>query len=308
MDVEFAIVCDKEGKGSKQYATGDVQILVQQDVVREIEVKTGGIHCAGITNPCQEFSLAGRLGGHNTKSGQLFHDCVTAVRAFEKSSDMPMYLAENVRSSKELDFKSDAYLPHRGSAYFLACGSMVAASRRVRKFATNRPPVECINGPRVPGQPPSLDGDRPEVSAKSVLRDSRRLVHPDLKKLATLTHSGPMRDKIWEHMEKEKEPVATALTPEEAERAMGYSESEVGITAYSARKAVEERIQNHNYERDGCLISLKGCADQKDLIEEVDDRSRLELLGNSQVVTLLEALMWNERRLFPAAKANSRDD
>ena len=89
------------------------------------------------------------------------------------------------------------------------------------------------------------------------------------------------------------------MTAEEAERSMGYSKSEVGlITTFSAEKAVRKRIAEHDFSK-GNLVSLKGCADDKDMLEGVSEKRRLQLLGNSEVVTLLEAIMWNSRQLFP---------
>jgi hypothetical protein len=74
-------------------------------------------------------------------------------------------------------------------------------------------------------------------------------------------------------------------TAEEAERSMGHSKSEVGITVFSAEKAVRKRIAEHDVSKDS-LVSLKGCADDKNMLEEVSEKRRLQLLGNSEVVTL----------------------
>lgn len=133
------------------------------------------------------------------------------------------------------------------------------------------------------------------------------MVHPGLKKFPCLTHSGPKSHFVFRQKDEFEVPVRSALTPEEAERAMGYSDEEVGVTAYSAEKAIKKRICCHDFERDGCVVSLRGCADQKDSLERVDDKQRLKLLGNSQVVTLLEALIWNDRRLFPAVSTDTED-
>lgn len=303
-DVEFAIVCE-DPKHSK-LAPGDIKILLKPDIVRAVEVKLGGIHSASITNPCQSFSLAGKKEGFDSANGRLLHDCFAALRYLETSSDLPMFLAENVPSTNDINEQFNAYLPYPNANYFYACGSMCSPCIRKRKFATNRPPGYSSDGAKArhSHEPPSLNGDLPEVSAPAVLKDKHRLVHPKLKKFSCLTHSGPKRDIVWQLRGETEEPHQTSLTPEEAERAMGYLENEVGVTALTAESAVRQRIREHNFERDGCLVSLKGCADRKDLLEHVDDKRRLQLLGNSQVVTLLEALMWNDRCLFPAVAAD----
>jgi hypothetical protein len=303
-DVNFALIGDPKS----QFAPGDIRILRDQAIIRQVEVQLGGIHSVGITNPCQSFSLAGNKEGFISSDGQLLWDCLTIVRGLEESSQMPLYLAENVPSTKETNDQFNAYLPHRNAACFYACGSMCSPCKRKRKFATNRPPVICSEGPRRPGEPPSLNGDLPEVCAPAVVKEEGRLVHPRLKKLPCFTHSGPTKNNhVWVPMGLCEKPVQKLMTPTEAERAMGYYEDEIGVTAYSAEKAILERIKNHNYERDGCIISLKGCAG-KESLEKVDDKRRLELLGNSQVVTLLEALMWNDRRLFPAVQRTAETE
>lgn len=118
-------------------------------------------------------------------------------------------------------------------------------------------------------------------------------------------HSGSDESCVWQRQGDYKNPVKSKMNPEEAERAMGYSNSEIGVTSRSAYKAVLKRIREHDVEKNGCIVSLKDCAKETDLIEHVDDKTRLRLLGNSQIVTLLEALMWNERRLFPGVTRTS---
>jgi site-specific DNA-cytosine methylase len=301
-DVDFSIAIDDPN--TAKYEPGDVRILSSRklELVREIEVKVGGIHDVHITNPCQSFSLAGSKQGLRTENGQLLLHCVNIVNSISKTSDMPMYLAENVKSTDETNEHFNTSLPDCDAAYFYACASMCSPSKRNRKFATNRPPVECAEGPgpRRVGEPPSLNGDLPEVSAQTVVeQNGKRMVHPKLKKFPCLTHSGPKSELIWQFRGDYEEPTRTSMTPEESERAMGYFEHEIGVTKYTAHKAILKRIQEHNYENDGCLVSLKGCADEKDLLETVDAKKRLQLLGNSQVVTLLEALLWDDIRLFP---------
>ena len=296
-DTHFAIVVDPTG--AKQ--PGDVKILRSEEIIREVEIQIGGIHSVSITNPCQSFSLAGKRDGFHSHNGLLLIDCATVVRSIEKSSAMPMYLAENVRSTHELDRESDEYLPDPSTKYFRANGSMCSPSLRDRKFSTNRPPVLCGEGSiRKPDEPPSLDGDLPNVLAESVLSDDSRMVHPKLKKFPCLMFSGAKSECVWQRKGDWDEPYKTKLSPTEAELSMGYTAEEVGVSAYSAEKAVKQRIEAHNAERGGCLVSLKGCADRKDLLTKVDDARRLKILGNSQIVTLLEALMWNERKLFPS--------
>ena len=301
-DVHFAIACQNPSSSNAKQA-GDIRILTNtdDDVIRQIEVRVGGIHSVGITNPCQSFSLAGKKDGFSSEAGRLLNHCFTILRLIADSSEMPMYLAENVPSTKEISEETNSYLPGQTARYFEVCGSMCAPSVRKRIFATNRPPVVCSQGPRQPGEPPSLNGDLPEVSAKSVVKDDCRMVNPRLKKFNCLTRCGPKgRQCVWELPGKNQEPLETKLTGDEAERAMGYSEEEIGVTARSAEKAVQKRIRAHNFEKDGCLVSLKGCADDKEFPPEpVDEQRRLELLGNSQIVTVLEALKYNDGRMFP---------
>jgi hypothetical protein len=306
-DVHFYLVCDDpQKKNPKQ--PGDVQILsVVKNVIREIEIKLGGIHHISITNPCQSFSLAGKKDGFDTASGQLLWDCCTVVRGFETSSTMPSYLVENVPSTIDTNERFNAYLPHRDANFFYACASMCSPCLRKRKFATNRPPGLCLEGPRFPSGPPSLNGDLFEVTAQAVVQGSlNRRVHPELKKLPCLIHSGATRHThIWEIHDPYKNPKPTPMSPTEAEIAMGYTGNELGITAKLSEKAVQERIKAHCFETDGCLISLKGCAcDEKFPAEPVAAKRRLELLGNSEAVTLLEALMWSDRKLYPAVDDN----
>eukprot|EP00977_Amphora_coffeiformis_P029492 scaffold41083_cov191-Amphora_coffeaeformis.AAC.1 len=300
-DVHFAIVIDPEGAKKP----GDVKILRKTGIIREIEVGIGGIHSVGITNPCQSFSKAGKKDGFHTAEGLLLIDCATVVRSIGKSSEMPMFLAENVPSTLELDKESDEYLPETDYKYFRACASMCTPCFRDRKFATNRPPVDCVcSNPRLSGkEPPSLDGDLEEAAASSVIcKRTDRMIHPELKKFPCLTHSGPKSSCIWQRQGDYKTPERSTLTAEEAERAMGYKSNEIGVTAISAERAVRERIQKHNVATDGPLVSLKGCAYRRDLLTKVSESRRLALLGNSQAVTLLEALLWNERNLFPAGQ------
>jgi len=307
-DVEFAIIVDPTPQSNCRgiKAPGDVRILRDRNILRKIEVTLGGIHNVSITNPCQTFSKAGLKDGFDDPKSELLFDCVKAVDFIRDSSEMPLYLAENVPSTREIDRQSDAYIM---SPYFRACGSMCSPSTRDRKFSTNRPPVVCASSnsadARLPGDPPSLNGDLPHVSAKVVVEHcGDRVIHPKLKKFPCLTHSGPSGANIWHLQGKYNNPIPSRLTPEEAELAMGYKNEEVGVTKNAALKAVRKRIQEHNVERDGCLVSLKGCANDKDQLQLVSDDQRLKLLGNSQVVTLLEALLWNERRMFPAVVAS----
>jgi hypothetical protein len=56
-----------------------------------------------------------------------------------------------------------------------------------------------------------------------------------------------------------------------------------------------------DFKANGCVVSLKGCAEDPNLpVERVEDQARLALLGNSICVTLLEAFMWNDKLLYPA--------
>ena len=312
-NVHFYIVCDNPKKEEPK-PPGDVRILSEnQSLIRAIEIELGGIHNAGLTTPCQSFSLAGMKDGFLAESGKLMMDSFSIVRGIKKSSNMPMYMAENVPSTKESNSATDSYLPDRGANCFYADGAMCSASSRKRKFATNRPPPrKCSEEPhnRCTGCPPCLNGDLPEVCAGAVVRQSnncndkeqgRRFVHPELKKFSCFMRSNPQRNKeIYIQKDQFDHPAKTSLLPEEVERAMGYTEDEVGITAYTAKAAIEQRIKDHDYERDGCLISLQGCGnDPLHPCEPVGDTQRLELLGNSQCVTLLEAFMWNDQKLFP---------
>ena len=132
------------------------------------------------------------------------------------------------------------------------------------------------------------------------------MVHPKMKKISCLMHSNPQRNEcVWEQKDKFEEPVPKPLDPEEAEKAMGYRGHEVGVTAFSAEQAVRKRINDHNFENDGCIVSFKGCAeDTEHPVEPVPAKRRLELLGNSECVTLLEALCWREQELFPPFEEN----
>ena len=114
-------------------------------------------------------------------------------------------------------------------------------------------------------------------------------------------NSNPARNPvIWEQRQPNQEPQISRILPEEAERAMGYSNDEIGITAFTAEAAIRNRIALHDYERDGRLISLKGCASSNEFpLQQVNDDRRLALLGNSQAVTLLEAFLWPEKELYP---------
>jgi site-specific DNA-cytosine methylase len=311
-DVEFALVTNENAK----YPPGDIRNMRTEKVIREVEIKLGGVDTMSITNPCQSFSLAGKTEGFCSENGQLLHDSLAILRGLETSSSLPTYLAENVPSTKDVNESFNAYLG-KGAQYFLACGSICAPCIRKRRFATNRPPPICSpSGTDSSTSPPSLNGDLPRYLAKAVVEDMggrtnrrnqniRRMVHPKLKKFPCLMNSNPKRHAIiWEQRGDREKPINKPLTPMEAELAMGYGPEEVGVTEYSAYEAVKKRIEQHDYERDGCLISLKGCGDDKDSFEKVDDTRRLELLGNSQVVTLLEALIWNERFMFPAVNKN----
>ena len=296
-EVEFAIVGCPDAQ--KKLEVGDVRIL-RKEAVRQIEIKVGGIDMIGITNPCQSFSLAGKKEGFLNENGQLFHDCVAVQRALADSSDAPFYLAENVNSTKSTNDDYDAALPDIGAACFNVCASICSPSCRVRKFATNRPPPECPSIQTV-GFPPCLNGDSKEYQAASIVsRTGSRFIHPGLKKLPCLMHSNPARNPLVWEISDNQEPERVSLLPEEAERAMGYRDDEIGITKWSAEAAVRNRIALHDYGRDGPLISLKGCASDSNFpVEEVDDARRLALLGNSQVVTLLEAMIWREQELYP---------
>ena len=315
-DVHFYIVCDNPNK-KKPKPPGDVRILSEnQSMIRAIEIKLGGIHFVVLTTPCQSFSLAGRKDGFLAESGKLMEDCFRIVRGIEASSNMPIYMAENVPSTEESNSTADSRVPHVGARFFYADGAMCSASLRRRKFATNRPPPKRCSEephPRGTGHPPCLNGDLPEVCAGSVVSQEQggRFVHPELKKFPCFMRSNPLRNSlVYIHENKFNNPEPTPLLPEEVERAMGYTEDEIGITAYTAKAAIEQRLKDHNYERDGCLVSLKGCGSDVNFPPEpVEDMQRLELLGNSQCVTLLEALMWNDQELFPPVqKKGSHED
>jgi hypothetical protein len=79
---------------------------------------------------------------------------------------------------------------------------------------------------------------------------------------------------------------------------MGYKGDEIGITAFSVQAAVRKLIEEHDYVRNGPLVSLKSCAYEMQQ-NQLDDKKRISLLGNSIVVTMLEILKWNDQRLFP---------
>jgi site-specific DNA-cytosine methylase len=291
-DIEFLIVCHQD------YEPGDIRILRQKKIVRRLEIDIGGIHDVHITNPCQTFSLAGKKEGFDAASGRLFWDAIVILRNIKESSEMPRFLAENVYGTHENNDNFDNYL---GYNFFEACGSMCSAQSRKRRFATNQPPAICATGPiRSPDEPPSLNGDLPEYCAQAVLdEDLGRIVPRKLKKFRCLMHSKPTEFKdIWTQEDPDQAPERAQMTAEEAERSMGYSKSEVKLTRFSAEKAVRKRIAEHDF-LNGDIVSLKGCANDKDTLEEVPEKRRLQLLGNSEVVTLLEAIMWNSRQLFP---------
>jgi site-specific DNA-cytosine methylase len=292
-DIEFLIACHNNHK------PGDIRILTKENSVRRLEIAIGGIHDVHITNPCQTFSLAGKKEGFDVEGGRLFWDAIVILRELKESSEMPIFFAENVYGTHENNEHFNNYL---GYNFFEACGSMCSSQSRKRRFATNQPPAICASrGPiRSPDEPPSLDGDLPEYCAEAVLdEDPGRIVPRKLKKFRCLMHSKPTEFKdIWTQEDPYQAPERAQMTAEEAERSMGYSKSEVGITAFSAEKAVRKRIAEHDVSKDS-LVSLKGCADDKNMLEEVSEKRRLQLLGNSEVVTLLEAIMWNSRQLFP---------
>lgn len=296
-DVDFAIVGCPDGK----VETGDVRILRDDRVVREIEIKVGGIDSTGISNPCQSFSLAGKKEGLMAENGKLFHDCVSVQRGLAESSDAPFYLAENVPSTIQTNEDYNAYLPDHGANSFFVCASTCSPSCRLRKFAANRPPPICPDTP-TKGRSPCLNGDLSQYQAASIVsQGGTRLIHPKLKKVPCLMNSNPARNPvIWEQRQPNQEPQISRILPEEAERAMGYSNDEIGITAFTAEAAIRNRIALHDYERDGRLISLKGCASSNEFpLQQVNDDRRLALLGNSQAVTLLDAFLWPEKELYP---------
>lgn len=299
-DVEFYIVIS-DPKSKVPKVPGDARILTDPQVVREIEVRIGGIHDVAVTNPCWSFSLAGLKHGFNAESGQLLFDCCTVTRNVEASSGMPTYIFENVPSTNEVNEQSHRYLPDVGASYFNLCASSVSPCIRRRKFATNRPPVTCSAGPHKAGNPPSLDGNHTSMCASSVVDGEKRMVHPAMKKFpCQLSSNANANNSVWEQHSPYFDPVRVPPTPTEAELAMGYREDEIGITAFTAKTAIEKRIKNHDYAKDGCLVSLKGCASDPDCpVEELGATKRLSLLGNSECVTLLEALMWGDKRLFP---------
>ena len=299
-DVAFYIVISNP-KSKVPKDPGDARILTDPQVVREIEVRIGGIHDVKVTNPCTHFSLAGLKDGFNSESGQLLFDCCTVTRNVEASSGMPTYIFENVPSTNEVNEQSHRYLPDVGASYFNLCASSVSPCIRRRKFATNRPPVICSTGPNKPGNPPSLDGNHSSLCASSVVDEENRMVHPDMKKFpCQLSSNANKNNCVWEQRSSYFDPVRVPPTPKEAELAMGYRKDELGVTAFTAMTAIENRIKSHNYEKDGCLVSLQGCASDPDYpLEKLSDTKRLSLLGNSECVTLLEALMWGDKRLFP---------
>lgn len=308
--IDFYIVCDKATK-SESNPVGDIKTLsLDENVVRDIEVSLGGIHNVSITNPCQPFSLAGKKEGFDSLTGQLLHDCSTIVRKLKESSRMPIFLAENVPSFRKAKKGFDAYLPGSGTRYFAACASMCSPCIRKRRFATNRPPPVCLPIPQTNVGPPSLNGDLPKYQAQSVLKDPTSMLHPGLKKFPCLIHSKPGNDKqIWHQHDPYMEPEARGLTAEEAERALGYHDEEIGVTALTAENAILARIRSHDAELDGQLVSLAGCANNPDApVEPVSEKRLLQLLGNSVSPTLLEALMWNDRKLFPPVPLESRND
>lgn len=61
------------------------------------------------------------------------------------------------------------------------------------------------------------------------------------------------------------------------------------------------RLSRDRFTIDEKKRGCKGCANAKSLLRDVTESERLALLGNSQVVPVLEALLWNEKLLFPAA-------
>ena len=306
-DVEFAIVVD-DPKAQSKLEDGDVNILAEFDIFRTIDDKTGGIHGVGVSNPCQEFSRANpnRL-GLDSESARLILACSNIIDFLKESSSEPMVLYENVKSTKDIEEQQRRSVKAR---YFEADASMCGPSFRTRRFATNRPPPRKC-GDTAHSQntmPPSLNGDLPEYAAASVLdgqaggKYPRRMLHPHIKKLNTIMHSNmsSIEGAMFVQDNEREDPEPVKLTAEEVERAMGYRGTEIGKTSKSAKDAVEQRIKEHDYERDGPLVSLKGCAkDFDNPSTELDDETRIKLLGNSINVTMLEILMWNDRKLFP---------
>lgn len=142
---------------------------------------------------------------------------------------------------------------------------------------------------------------RDSMLAKSVVNGEDRMVNPGMKKFPCQLSSNATRNEcIWEQRDPRADPVRVPPTPAEAELAMGYRPEEIGVTEFTAKNAIEKRIKEHDYEKYGCLVSLKGCANDPDYpVEPLSASKRLSLLGNSECVTILEALMWNDRRLFP---------
>ncbi len=304
-DVHFAIV------GTNVKNVGDIKAMTEHRVVRLVEIEVGGTHAVCLTSPCTAFSLCGKKEGFDGPAGLLFIQCKSILDQVQKcSGEMPMYLVETVYSTKILQQEQDSFFGL--SNLFKAKGSMCAPSERKRRFATNRPPVVCrkdIDENDVEDKElPSLNGDLPEYCAAAAIQGPDRQVPPDRKKFPCLMFSKPCVHLVWERTKGACIPTQTMLLPEEAERAMGYSGKEIGITKHSAKQAIQERIDAHDF-KDGraCVIHLNGCGDDKTKFREVPDSRRIQLLGNSQIVTLLEALMWNDRQRFPGIEQEKDD-
>ncbi|CAB9510554.1 expressed unknown protein [Seminavis robusta] len=310
-DVHFAIVIgdksnrNKKEEGAASKCAGDINILADETVVEQLQVAVGGIHNVHITNPCDSWDLLGRKEGllNRNDKGLLLYSILGLLE--ETSGEKPMVLAENLHSTEE---SKNVLHPS-----FEACGSMCSPSERLRRFCTQRPPVECCPDALANQRqardwenalPPSLNGDLPEYSAGSVLQDPNRRVHPATKKFDCFVRSEDRCSNapVWE-LRNGRVPRNAELTPLEMERAVGYNDAEIGtegVTKYTAVDAILERIDGHDFENSGCLVSLKGCGENRSRLRVVQDNKRKQWLGNSQTVTLLEALLWNDRRMFPA--------
>ena len=304
----------------KVYPYGSIEPLMDEKVIRELEI-TCPVENLSSTSPCTSWSKAGKKDGFTSESGQLLLDCTTIIHRIKESSCMPRCMFENVLSTTNNNKKMNNAVIHIDGIdrFFPVCASVCSPSKRNRQFATNRPPPKNCTA-SVPskrnGLPPSLNGDHPELRAASIFLNENgkqnndnkyptRIVHPKMSKFNCLMSKNPTHNWgpcIYQQDSKYSDPTPTTPTPEEVERLMGYKDEydEIGVTAFSAERAIRNRIKNHNFTTQGCLVSFKGCAnDVNHPCEPVEKKRRLELLGNSVCINLLEAFLWRERELFP---------
>ena len=226
---------------------------------------------------------------------------------------------ENVVSVLDYNDEMEAFLRH--FKLMEVNGAWCSGAQRRRMVASSRPPVVGqvpVDGKTMgrgdvdPSErkPPCFDGNLDEFHANSILdSDNRKVQQEGRKKLnCIITRKNSSQDAVLVEEDEDGNKIPVRLTPTEVERSLGYEEHELGITSRMCLEAVEARIRNHNFERDGPLIRLGGCANEKGFkVEEVSDVERYYYLGNSQNVNILEALRWNDRLLFPKITMEPRE-